>query len=136
MIEDELSNKIQKNNNKPIFIPSSEDEEDEEAAKAKRFKHLEKEANLRIGYGMVDSENDEEDLEIEEKKHHHHNSNKKKSKHKKSSQVGHHGSRGSDGKLKQTRLIFTPKDNQINLIGRKRQPESSLEQFDDDLDEQ
>ena len=125
-------------NNKAVYIPSSdeEDDEDEDAAKARRFKHLEKEANLRIGFGVpVESEEDEEEMEIDDRKpHNKYNSHKKKSKQKKSSQ-GNHGLRGSDGKLKQTKLIFTPKDNQINLTGRKRQPESSIDQFDDDPDD-
>ena len=78
-------------------------------------KRLSSELNLRIGqmgykYGNDEDEDDNPPEEEESKAY------KKKQNKKKSSSKANHG---SDGKLKQTRLIFTPKESS-SIVGNKR----------------
>lgn len=81
---------------------------------AKKIKELEKrlqaELNLRTGHIGYQFDEDEEMVEEEESKV---QSNKKKAVTKKKASK----SAIEDGKLKQTRLIFTPKDS---IAGNKR----------------
>lgn len=89
-----------------------------------RQRRLEQEATLRIGYGVGFNNSDDEDIDGNEdgldhsKKHSSHNK-KKKSKSKKQQPY-------TEERLKQTRLIFTPKEQKEQLLGKKRHPESRM----------
>lgn len=119
--------------NAPII--SRRPNETEEEARARKFKHLEREANLRIGYGTYhdDDEDEEEKVSVNKKKPSLVKANNHQKKGVSNSHI--HGSGGGDGKLKQTRLIFTKgggspdsSENHSTLIGKKRAPESPLDE--------
>jgi hypothetical protein len=140
MIEiDDNTNNKRNNDSSSVQIDNFEDEDQDEDemqnggernSKSKggldleRIKRLEREANLRIGYGMpMKFSDEEEDLEDENKQHG--SNNKKKAKHKKSS--GGASAHKGDSRLKQTRLVFTP-----NLAGTKRGAESPIDISEDE----
>lgn len=121
--------------NSVIKIESSSDEElDEQAKKAKKFKHLEREADLRVGYGKgkYSDEEEEDDPSRAGGGGERPSAKKKPTSAKKKKANSNHGSKNSDGKLKQTRLIFTG-----GLAGKKRgHQESSLGDQDiEDVDD-
>ncbi len=124
---------------------NSSDEEESVSAAAidpiKKQRELEKrlqsELNLRMGQMAFAYENDEDeedqqenggDHDMEEIKHNSHHSKKKKASSKKMKETS-----DNNNKLKQTRLIFTPKDSV--MTGTKRHhPESgsSPNEFDEE----